>query len=259
MDSNYEKQSSDGLFANNATPEQKDKDLENWFLLRGDSKNRLIDAALPLLALSVRIGTLGRCDEVKALQNQVVEEIKTIELELTSKGYEQSILMAYRYILCAFLDEAVLSTCWGSSSVWAEQSLLSYFHNETWGGEKVFLITERIEEEPVRYRSLLEFIYYCLVLGFEGKYRVIEGGCREREAVISHLHQMLSDNDACGDSDLFRSSGHAVKTKYRLGRQIPVWSVFFGFTLLWAGIYFGYSYLLHAKSTDVLNQLSHIL
>ncbi len=57
-------------------------------------------------------------------------------------------LMAYRYILCTFLDEAVMGTPWGANTCWAEHSMLSRFHNETWGGEKVFTILSRLENEP---------------------------------------------------------------------------------------------------------------
>ncbi|WP_328717678.1 DotU family type IV/VI secretion system protein [Halomonas elongata] len=43
---------------------------------------------------------------------------------------------------------------WGRQSVWAEHSLLARFHNETWGGEKVFSILARLQHEPHRYGTL---------------------------------------------------------------------------------------------------------
>ena len=41
---------------------------------------------------------------------------------------------------------------------WIKQSLLVHFHNEAWGGEKVFILLERLIREPVRYQDLLEFL-----------------------------------------------------------------------------------------------------
>lgn len=239
--------------------EKINHDQDYWFQFRGDNPNVLIDAATPLFGLSLRVRTLTECDNIEQIYRQTIEEIKAIEIELTEQGYEHAILMAYRYILCAFLDESVMGTEWGASSLWAEHSMLSRFHNETWGGEKVFTILSRLEGEPHRYQALLAFIYHCLILGFEGKYRVMEGGQAEREKVISRLHQLLSSLEESEPQDLTRPTDHVVRAKYTLSRQMPVWSVFAGFIVLWVGLFLGYSYVLHSKSSDVLNQLNQIL
>ncbi|WPC76861.1 type IVB secretion system protein IcmH/DotU [Vibrio porteresiae] len=239
--------------------EQINYDQDYWFQLRGDNPNILIDAATPLFGLSLRVRSLSDCDNIEQIYQQTIEEIKAIEIELSEKGFEHAILMAYRYILCAFLDEAVMGTEWGSSSVWAEHSMLSRFHNETWGGEKVFTILGRLEDDPKRYQLLLEFIYHCLVLGFEGKYRVIEGGHVERERVIARLHDMLSGLEEKPLEALTSATDHVVQSKYKLSTQLPIWSVFAGFVVLWIGVFIGYTYLLHEKTSDVLNQLNQIL
>ncbi|ATC59071.1 type IVB secretion system protein IcmH/DotU [Vibrio anguillarum] len=239
--------------------EQINHDQDYWFQLRGDNPNVLIDAATPLFGLSLRVRSLSECENIEQIYKQTVEEIKAIEIELAEQGFEHAILMAYRYILCAFLDEAVMGTEWGASSVWAEHSMLSRFHNETWGGEKVFTILSRLEGEPKRYRALLEFIYQCLVLGFEGKYRVMESGHNEREKVISRLHDTISSLDENEPKELTSATDHVVKSKYKLSRQVPVWSVLLGFVVIWVGVFLGYSYLLHSQSADVLNQLNQIL
>ncbi|WP_406734507.1 type IVB secretion system protein IcmH/DotU [Vibrio scophthalmi] len=239
--------------------EQINHDQDYWFQLRGENRNLLIDAATPLFGLSLRVRSLTDCDNIEQIYNQTVEEIKAIEIELTEQGYEHAILMAYRYILCAFLDEAVMGTSWGASSVWAEYSMLSRFHNETWGGEKVFTILSRLEGEPKRYHTLLEFIYQCLVLGFEGKYRVMEGGHNERQKVITRLHSTIAGLNERELQDLTSSSALVAKTKYQLSRQLPVWSILVGFIVIWLGVFLGYSNLLHVKSADVINQLNQIL
>ncbi|WP_342609421.1 type IVB secretion system protein IcmH/DotU [Vibrio tritonius] len=239
--------------------EQINYDQDYWFQLRGDNPNILIDAATPLFGLSLRVRSLSDCDNIEQIYQQTIEEIKAIEIELSEQGIEHAILMAYRYILCAFLDEAVMGTEWGSSSVWAEHSMLSRFHNETWGGEKVFTILGRLEDDPLRYQLLLEFIYHCLVLGFEGKYRVIEGGHVERERVIARLHEMLNGLEEKPLEALTSATDHVVQSKYKLSTQLPIWSVFAGFVVLWIGVFIGYTYLLHEKTSDVLNQLNQIL
>ncbi len=237
-----------------------DTDKAYWFKLRGDNRNKMIDTATPLLGLSIRIRTLSQCDEVEGIYKQVQEEIKSIELELQQADVDHAVIMAYRYVLCAVLDEAVMSTSWGTESCWAEHSLLTRFHNETWGGEKVFTILSRLLEDPKRYKLLLEFIYLCLMLGFEGKYKVVEGGREERERVAVKLYEILMSLDESKQTEsLTRATEHVVATKYRLSNQMPVWSVFAGFACLLAVVFVFYRYLLNTKSLDVLEQLNQIL
>ncbi|MBD1557013.1 DotU family type IV/VI secretion system protein [Vibrio sp. S9_S30] len=236
-----------------------DADQDYWFKLRGDNQNKMIDAATPLLGLSLRIRSLAQCENIETIYKQAQEEIKAIEMELVQADIEHAMIMAYRYVLCAVLDEAVMSTPWGADSSWAEHSLLTRFHNETWGGEKVFTILNRLLGDPPRYRVLLEFIYLCLMLGFEGKYKVVEGGKEERERVAIKLYETLSRLDDKEPEELTSATDHVVATKYRLSRQMPIWLIFAGFAGLWAVVFFVYRYLLNSKSLDVLNQLNQIL
>ena len=53
------------------------------------------------------------------------------------------------------------------SGAWARLSLLVMFHNETWGGEKVFQLLARLAEDPAGNRDLLELMHVVLALGFE--------------------------------------------------------------------------------------------
>jgi len=239
--------------------EKINQDKDYWFQLRGGNSNPLIDSATALFGLSLRVRTLSNCENIDQIYKQTVEEIKMIEMELSEKGYEHAILMAYRYILCAFLDEAIMGTEWGADSVWAEYSMLSRFHNETSGGEKVFIVLSRLENEPEKYKDLLEFIYRCLYLGFEGKYKIMKNGKDERESVIVKLHSLLTKDSKSVPPNFTASYEHVSSKKYRLSRQLPVWSVFAFFAAICSSLFIGYTFLLHEKSADVLIQLNQIL
>ena len=41
-----------------------------------------------------------------------------------------------------------------------------------WGGERLFTLLEHLTNDSKTHIALLEFIYTCMSLGFEGKYRV---------------------------------------------------------------------------------------
>ena len=100
-------------------------------------------------------------------------------------------VLAARYALCTVLDEAVLNTPWGAQSGWAGQSLLVTFHREAQGGEKFFQILDRLLGEPQRYLALLELLYVCLALGFEGRYRLDERGANRLAEIRRDLYRRI--------------------------------------------------------------------
>ncbi len=70
-------------------------------------------------------------------------------------------------------------------------SLLSRFHNETFGGEKFFELLERLSRDPIKHLALLELMYVCLALGFEGKYRVMERGLLQLDGIRDALYRQI--------------------------------------------------------------------
>lgn len=65
------------------------------------------------------------------------------------------------------------------------------FHNETWGGEKFFQLLARLSQNPREHILLLEMINYCLLLGFEGRYRVLDNGRTQLDTIKQRLWQMI--------------------------------------------------------------------
>ncbi|SOB77594.1 type VI secretion system protein ImpK [Marinobacter sp. LV10R510-11A] len=229
------------------------------FQLRGLEDNRLTDAATPLLGLVIRIRRLADFGAVESLYRQVVDEVAAIDRELIEQGYERPTVVAYRYVLCAFIDEAVLGTDWGAHSVWSQHSLLSRFHNETWGGEKVFAILARMEQEPARYKDMLAFIYLCLCLGFEGRYKVMENGRDEYEQILRGLHEQLQSLREDQDLEpLADAQINVTPARNRLRSGLPLWGIAGLFVMAMAGIYSLYNIALEERIRDVLSVLEQL-
>ena len=231
--------------------EQLDADEAYWFRLRGYNLNPLVDAASSLLGMVLRVRQLREMSDIERLYRQVVDEIAAIEIELTEHGYDRPTLLAFRYVLCSFIDEAVMGTPWGQQSRWAEHSLLTRFHNETWGGEKVFSILARLQQEPQRYRDMLEFLYLCLCLGFEGRYRVMEHGHEEYEHVVRTLGDQLASLEEGAEESLTRPLDNVMPGRRRHGRGLPLWGVFALFAITMVGAYLGFSWSLDQQAAQV--------
>lgn len=169
-----------------------EKSQRNYHLaLRGNSLNPMIDAATPLLGMVMRLSTMNSQTMPEHLFAQVVTDVQAVEQLLQEQGYEPGVIISFRYILCTFIDEAALGNGWSNKNEWIKQSLLVHFHNEAWGGEKVFILLERLIREPKRYQDLLEFLWICFSLGFRGRYKVAAQDQGEFEQIYRRLYHVL--------------------------------------------------------------------
>lgn len=238
---------------------QIDLDTDRWFKLRGSSLNPLIDVATPLFGLILRLVDLQQYDGIQQLYSRVHGDIAAIDEEVRKLGYDNAAQMSFRYCLCSFVDEAVMATAWGAQSIWAEHSMLSAYHQETWGGEKFFTILARMMMEPDTYKEMLEFLYLCLSLGFKGKYGVMQDGRQQLDQLITKLHRLLREQRGDSPEQLIDSKKNIVTRQYRIKQQIPLWSIWAGLGLVLTVVYFLYATNLASVTEDVLKQLDLIL
>ncbi|MEW4394464.1 type IVB secretion system protein IcmH/DotU [Pseudomonas paraeruginosa] len=239
---------------------QLDQDQDLDFVLRGHSINPLVDAAQSLLGLVIRLRRLHQLEDVASLYERVRDQITSISEEVRQHGYDSATLLAYRYALCTFIDEAVMATPWGSQgSMWSQRSLLSYHHNETWGGEKFFTVLARMQLDPEKYRHVLEFKYLCLCLGFKGKYGRQHDQNETLNAIIAKLHRVLSPLRGGTAKRLTDAHANVAHQRQRLGRTIPLWAPWALALLVLAGAYTFFEVKLSRSTDQVLNSLDSVL
>ncbi|WP_460415876.1 type IVB secretion system protein IcmH/DotU [Pseudomonas sp. microsymbiont 2] len=229
------------------------------FRLRGNYANPMVDAAMPLFGLVMRLRTLDELPNIDKVHAKVREQISAIQEEMRQHDYESAQLLAYSYALCLHLDEAVMSRPWGRNSCWSQEPLLSIFHHETWGGEKVFTVLTRMMQEPQRYKDVLEFMYLCLCLGLKGKYALAPRGDEAHQALIEQLQRVVLEQRDPVPTELCDPYSNVLERKYRVRRQLPWWSPLALSAVIIAIIYGVYSYRLHLLTTEVLESLNAIL
>ena len=219
--------------------------------------NPLVRAANPLLDLALPLRTLPACADVEGLRAQLLQMVKTFEADARASGFDTERLAAARYCLCTCIDEAVSGTPWGSG-MWATRSLLVIFHNEASGGERFFLILQRLAQDPARNVDVLELIYVMLSLGFEGRYRLLEGGRAQIDSVRERLAQIIRAQRGSFESEL---SGHwqpVLRARRSLTQLVPLWvtAALAGGVLVAAHIALGVS--LNRASDPVFDALNGI-
>lgn len=232
-------------------------DTDLWFKMRGHSLNPMIDASTSLFGLVLRMRDLADHPDVGYLYNRVRNDIASLEEEMRQHDYDRATQIAFHYCLCTFIDEAVMSTTWGLNSMWTKQSMLSAYHQETWGGEKFFTILNRMLQEPDLYQDMLEYFYMMLSLGFRGKYGMSSDGYEQLNSLIRRLHQKIREFKDQGTAELLPDTGNVRNSKYRISKQLPLWGIWLGLTgVLGASFAWYYSQVDHAAETAIQQLIS---
>src|SRR5690606_28779404 len=97
--------------------------------------------------------------------------------------------------------------------------------NETFGGEKFFQLLERLSRNPVKHLHLLELMYLCLSLGFEGKYRVMPRGTLELEVIRDSLYRQIRQLRGDVPSEISPHWQGLQGERGQFGRAAPWWAV----------------------------------
>jgi len=153
--------------------------------------NPLEKSASVLLNLLSQIRNTSSHPNSTGLHKQLATEIQNFESTAQREGIPPETIFIARYALCTVIDEFVMSTPWGASSIWSTQSLLSLFHKETRGGERFFQMLNKLNQNPAKNIDLLELLYLCLSLGFQGRYRVATNGINELEEIRESLYYTI--------------------------------------------------------------------
>ncbi|MCF5166610.1 DotU family type IV/VI secretion system protein [Pseudomonas congelans] len=214
--------------------------------------NPLVAAASELLAQVAKLGKAKEVGDIHLLNVQLSDQVKLFEAEGRRNSIANDQLLAARYVLCTVVDEAVLNTVWGSQSDWSKISLLSRFHKETFGGEKFFQLLEKLSANAFRHLSMLELMYLCLALGFEGKYRSHRRNGNELEDIRHNLY--LQIKHVRGDVSRTLSpywQGVRSSAADRL-RIVPGWLIVLFTAISLTALYCGFSWVLGEQRDAVL-------
>ncbi|PIT38042.1 hypothetical protein BHC43_05590 [Snodgrassella alvi] len=204
--------------------------------------NPLLEAAQPLLlALANMPAQLDSYDNgIESLRELLIREVHIYQTLCDRANLRREHVLAVRYCVCTALDEAANKTSWGGGGAWARKSLLIVFHNESYGGEKIFLLIGRLSPNPIEYGDVLEVIYRILSLGFEGRYSVRPDGRKQLDLIRQQLLSIISSGRDPVARDLSPHWYADASGKFRRLRSLPVWisAVFFCCLLLAIFVWF---------------------
>lgn len=129
----------------------------------------LYQLAETLIQLMLEIKFMTHCTDVDVLYQELIEQVRVFENRANEHCYSSGVINSAKYCLCAAIDERVLVHDWGNTSQWSQQSLVNYFYQQTWGGDKFYHIVEDEIKNELTHADFIVLIYFLLSLGFEGR------------------------------------------------------------------------------------------
>lgn len=223
------------------------------------SDNVLIDEAGALLSLVSPIRSTRQHADVATFKTQCTALITQYEQQLRHKGLASELIEQARYCMCAFIDETVLNTAWGGNSDWAQESLLSTFHNETFGGAYFFTLLDAAIAEPKTHLLLLELQYLCLSFGFVGKMRIEERGYEKLEHYRERAFKAIRSVRGEPARELSPGWRSQVVAANQLTDEFPLWVLASVVAAALLGCYMLLNYQINQYSNTVHRQLNNLI
>ena len=128
----------------------------------------LIDSFMPVIAYVVRFRSASAQDrpgfqEVKGEIRRLVAQSETTcrGAGIDPQAYDQA-----RFMVCAWIDEALLASDWREKQLWQHEQLQRLYYNTTDAGVEVF---DRLDALGP-HNEVREVYSLCLALGFKGRY-----------------------------------------------------------------------------------------
>ena len=220
--------------------------------------NTLNACGATLFSLVSRIRNRAQHPDPDALRRSVVAEVRAFENRALQARVDAQEVQVARYAICATLDDVVLNTPWGGTSVWAQQSMVGTFHRETVGGDRFYDLLARLEQDPGRNIDLLEFLYMCLTLGFEGRLRVEHGGADKHMTIRQGLAKIIRSQRGDVEHDLSPHWPGLDKPHRALSAWKPLWIAATALAALLGTGFLGLTYALSTATENVSGQLATV-
>lgn len=137
------------------------------------SKNDLITFAGPIfdVILRVKAGIVKPTPELRAKVEAMFDDF---DRRAERYRFNHKIVSVSKFGLAAFVDEAVLTADFPLKHEWEKNPLQLKFFGEQLAGNKFFDKLDSMLPQIEVTQDAVEIYYYCMLLGFKGRYAVYE-------------------------------------------------------------------------------------
>lgn len=149
----------------------------------------LLDLSSSLFSLVQSLRASSDFGEAEALRQRIATFFSALENEGIQAGAVREDLEAVKFALAVYLDEAILDSHWIRREEWRDRPLQHQFFGERRGGSLFFTRLDELRRQGDAKRPVLEVYHMCLILGFEGQYKL--SGKEQLQGIIADLNNQL--------------------------------------------------------------------
>ena len=211
--------------------------------------NPLLSAFSALLGLAPELERASEPESADVLNSRFHDNLIFSRDTAVSSGVVGARADQAAWFVAATLDDIVLNTPWGARSSWPRQPLVTQLSGDVDAGEQFFDRLDELLRFPDRDAHMLELAYYCLSLGFRGRYRV-QG--TSGEAALTQLRDRIARQFTQTDPPDLSPRWRGVEAPDKPPRiAVPIWTLpLMGLALL-AATYVGLGTQLSAKGENL--------
>lgn len=136
-------------------------------------KNDLVTFAGPVFDLILRLKA-GIVAPSNDLRPKVTAMLDDFEKRAERYRFNHKIVSVAKFALAAFVDETVLTANFPLKIEWEKNPLQLEYFGEQLAGNKFFEKLESMLSQIEVTQDAVEVYYYCMLLGFKGRYAVYE-------------------------------------------------------------------------------------
>lgn len=189
------------------------------------STNPVVAAAADLLILLGRLRTGLVEMQAVPLRDHVVREIGQFVQRAQEQGISPEDIRDARYALAATADDIVQKIPGADVAYWTQYSMAAELLNDRNAGIGFFTVLEQVMAYPSQRQQVLELLYVCLSLGFEGKYRTEANGLVMLSRIRQEVYQRLRSVTARPEPALSHKWLPVVLNGKRASARMPLWIV----------------------------------
>lgn len=129
----------------------------------------MTDCFMPLIAYVAYFqqNAAARQPPFEQVKGDIQRLLSESEMCVKKGTFSQDDYDQARFMVCAWVDEAILSSAWSQKGMWQREQLQRLYYNTTDAGEEAF---ERLNALGFHQQDVREVYYLCLALGFKGRF-----------------------------------------------------------------------------------------
>jgi type VI secretion system protein ImpK len=244
--------------ATSASPGWSVETMVRDFRFGGEEVPTIVASAAPLLNLAHKIRHTEEQPNIDELRRVAMDGITRYERDLAAARISPERARAAHYVVCATVDDVILSKPWGVRVGWARSGLVSTFHMDVTGGDRVFDLLDHFHQSPGTNKDLLLLIYLCLSLAFEGRTRVSPRGALELSRIRESLYKTLLGQYGIFEREL---SPHwrGVSARHKpLRTAFALWTLLAAMVLIFTLGYAFFTLSLNRASDSTFERLANL-